>query len=218
MDLTNRALRSADTRRERQIKNQSEQSASVQRERIPKPARYLVRFFPDRRCPGQRNLGLTVLQTLFMREHNFWADIFKNADPTLDDDGVYFRARAMVGAEIEVITYRDFIPLLLGANALAPYTGYNPDVDSGIANEFSTAAFRVGHTLLSPQLLRLDANGQSIGDLTLHESHFSPKTIRGLGSSPICGDWRSRRHSRSMRLLSMRCEISFLVPGQTAST
>ena len=80
-------------------------------------------FFLTGDVRANETSGLTVLQTLFMREHNFWADIFKNGDPTLDDDGVYFRARAMVGAEIEVVTYRDFIPLLLGANALAPYTG-----------------------------------------------------------------------------------------------
>ncbi len=90
----------------------------------------------------------------------------------------------MVGAEIEVITYRDFIPLLLGANALTPYAGYNPDVDPGIANEFSTAAFRVGHTMLSEQLLRFDANGVSIGDLNLHDTHFSPSTITGPGIEP----------------------------------
>ena len=42
----------------------------------------------------------------------------------------------------------------------------------------------MGHTLLSPQFLRLDANGQSIGDLTLHDSHFSPNTITGPGIEP----------------------------------
>lgn len=135
-------------------------------------------FFLTGDVRANETTGLTVLQTLFMREHNFWADSFKNADPTLDDDGIYFRARAMVGAEIEVITYRDFIPLLLGANALTPYAGYNPDVDTGIANEFSTAAFRVGHTMLSEQLLRFDANGVSIGDQSARYA-FQPVHYHG---------------------------------------
>ena len=128
--------------------------------------------------------GLTVLQTLFVREHNFWADTFKTQQPTLTDDGIYFRARAMVGAEMQVITYREFIPQLLGANALSAYTGYKPDVNPSIATEFSTAGFRVGHTMLSDLLLRLDANNQSIGDLTLHASHFDPSTITGPGIEP----------------------------------
>ena len=40
-------------------------------------------------------------------------------------------ARAIVGAEIQMITYRDFIPILLGPDALPPYRGYNFRVDRG---------------------------------------------------------------------------------------
>ena len=100
---------------------------------------------------------LTSLQTLFMREHNFWAVHFKDADPTLDDDGIYFRARAIVCAELELITYRDFLPPLLGENTLPPYAGYDEAVDPSIANVFAVAAFRFGHTMLPPSLSRLDA-------------------------------------------------------------
>ena len=89
-----------------------------------------------------------------MREHNFWADTIKAGDPTLDDDGIYLRARAIVGAEIELITYRDLIPILLGPDALTPYAGYNSTVDPRTALVFSTAAFRVGHTFLPPVLMR----------------------------------------------------------------
>ena len=38
--------------------------------------------------------------------------------------------------------------------------------------------------MLSDLLLRLDANNQSIGDLTLHASHFDPSTITGPGIEP----------------------------------
>jgi hypothetical protein len=79
-----------------------------------------------------------------MREHNFWADTIKAGDPTLDDEGIYQRARAIVGAEIQLITYRDFVPILLGSDALLPYAGYNPAVDPRVSLVFSTAAFRVG--------------------------------------------------------------------------
>lgn len=128
--------------------------------------------------------AMTALQTLFMREHNFWADAFKSGDPTLDDDGIYFRARAIVGAEIELITYRDFIPLLLGKNALTPYTGYNENVDPSIANVFATSAYRFGHSMLPPSLSRLDVNNLSIGDLTLKEATFSPAEVTTVGIEP----------------------------------
>ena len=70
----------------------------------------------------------------------------------------------------------EFLPVLLGPNALAPYRGYNPDVNAGIANVFSTAAFRLGHSMLSPVLLRLNTHGQPIraGHLPLQDAFFAP--------------------------------------------
>ena len=118
---------------------------------------------------SNEQVGLTSMHTLFMREHNFWAARIKKKDRSLDDDGIYYRARAIVGAEIQDITYHDFIPALLGPNALPPYRGFKQNIDPSIANSFSTAAFRVGHTLLSATLRRLDANNQTIGDLDLAE-------------------------------------------------
>ena len=90
----------------------------------------------------------------------------------------------MVGAEIQIITYRDFLPLLLGQNPLSPYNGYRPTVNAGIANAFSGAAYRVGHTLLSPQLLRLDRHNHSIGDISLADSFFNPMQISSVGIEP----------------------------------
>ncbi len=133
---------------------------------------------------ANEQVALTVMQTLFMREHNYWAGIIKERQPYLDDDGIYYRARAIVGAEIQIITYRDFLPLLLGPNPLPAYTGYNPYVNPGIANVFSTAAFRVGHTMLSPTLLRLDNHNHSIGDLSLADAFFNPDAVSSVGLEP----------------------------------
>jgi hypothetical protein len=130
---------------------------------------------------ANEQVGLTTMHTLFVREHNYWAKMIRQHQPYLDDDGIYYRARAMVGAEIQIITYRDFIPRLLGRDALQPYAGYNRDLDAGIENAFSTAAFRVGHTMLSPVLLRLDAKNQSIGNLNLRDAFFNPAEISGPG-------------------------------------
>ena len=50
-------------------------------------------------------------------------------------------------------------PALLGSNSLRPYSGYNPNVNVSIANEFSTAAYRIGHTLINDDVLSLDIAG-----------------------------------------------------------
>ena len=142
-------------------------------------------FFLAGDVRANENAGLCSLHTLFMREHNFWADTLKIANPTLNDRDLYFRARAIVGAEIQLITYRDFLPLLLGPNALAPYVGYNPDVDPSVSNEFSVAAFRVGHTFLPPVLMRLNNRNRSIGDINLGLTFFNPKAITSTGIDPF---------------------------------
>jgi hypothetical protein len=124
-------------------------------------------------------VGLTAMHTLFMREHNRLADQTARAHPDWDDERIYQKARELVGAEIQVITYREFLPALLGPNALPSYQGYRPGVDARIANVFSTAAYRFGHSALSPTLLRLDANGATIaaGNLPLRDAFFAPQHI-----------------------------------------
>ena len=58
-------------------------------------------FFLAGDLRSNEQLGLTAMHTLFVREHNFWADVFHAAQPALNDDGIYFRARAIVAAEIK---------------------------------------------------------------------------------------------------------------------
>ena len=123
--------------------------------------------------------GLTAMHTLFVREHNLLCDVFAVVRPGLSGDMYYELARMVVGAEMQAITYNEFLPALLGPDALPPYTGYDPTVDAGIANEFSTAGYRYGHTQLSSQLLRLDADLETIadGDLPLRDAFFNPSQI-----------------------------------------
>lgn len=131
---------------------------------------------------------LLALHTLFLREHNRLAGEIAAANPSWTDEEVYQRARKLVGALIQWITYNEFLPALVGAPAVAPYSGYDPGVDPGIANEFSTAAYRLGHSLLSPMILRLDAAGQVIpeGNLPMARSFFNPPALTDEGGlAPI---------------------------------
>lgn len=136
---------------------------------------------------ANEQVALTAMHTLFVREHNHWARLVREADSTLPGKQVYRMARALVGAEMQAITYREFLPVLLGRGALAPYRGYDPTVDAGIANEFATGAFRVGHTLLPSELLRLDAGMQPIaeGPLPLRDAFFAPQEIVERGIEPL---------------------------------
>jgi hypothetical protein len=132
-------------------------------------------------------IALTAMHTLFMREHNRLAARIAAANPALTDEEIYQRARALVGAQIQLITYNEFLTVLLGPNALPGYTGYNAQVDGRISQEFSTAAYRVGHTMLPSTLLRLDANGQELanGHVPLRNAFFNPQWVIDDGIEPI---------------------------------
>jgi len=136
---------------------------------------------------ANEQVGLTALHTLFAREHNYWAARLRDPMGRLSGDEIYAQARAMVGAEIQVITYREFLPRLLGPDALPSYRGYDHTVNAGIMNEFSTAAFRLGHSMLSATLARLDAAMEPApeGPLPLRDAFFSPAVIEAGGVDPI---------------------------------
>ena len=133
------------------------------------------------------NVALIALHTLLMREHNRLADEIKTANPTFTDEEIYQQARRMVGAIIENITYNEYLPLLLGSVAIPAYSGYNPAVDPSISALFSAAAFRLGHTQLFSDFLRLDVSGQSLpgGPLPLRDAFFTVDPIHDDGIEPF---------------------------------
>ncbi|MGB3729271.1 MAG: peroxidase family protein [Thermodesulfobacteriota bacterium] len=132
---------------------------------------------------ANEQVGLTAMHTLFMREHNRYVIELASQNPGLSGDELYERGRQFVGALMQAITYNEFLPTLMGQGALSPYSGYYPSVDASIGNIFSTAAYRFGHSMLSPQILRLDQNLDVIpeGNLPLLEAFFSPELITDEG-------------------------------------
>jgi len=161
-------------------------------------------FFEAGDIRVNEQIGLIAIQTLFMREHNYWADQIRRRSQAgggglapiaglplvaapVTDEKIYQTARAIVGAEMQAISYREFLPALLGPNAIAPYRGYDPNADATIANEFAVAAYRFGHSMLSPTMLRLDAAGNPIaqGNISLADSFFAPDKVRATGIDPI---------------------------------
>ncbi|MDF1815836.1 MAG: peroxidase family protein [Verrucomicrobiales bacterium] len=147
------------------------------------PSDQAANFFLAGDFRANEQIGLTALHTLFVREHNYWADVIKKGNSTLTGDQVYEAARIIVGAEMQVITYREFLPLLLGPRALPPYRGYREDVNSGIGNVFATAGYRFGHTMLASELVRIDRFGEEIeaGNIDLAGAFFNPSALTDEG-------------------------------------
>ncbi|NOY71914.1 MAG: peroxiredoxin [Gammaproteobacteria bacterium] len=141
------------------------------------------RFFIAGDIRANEHSVLTSIHTLFVREHNRVCLDLVTCDPGLAgaDETIYQQARKYVGGIIQSITFNEFLPTLLGNNGISAYTGYNPEVNAGVANEFSTVAFRLGHSMLSPEVV-LGERGRVV---RLRDIFFKPYFVRLHGIEPV---------------------------------
>ena len=56
-----------------------------------------------------------MLHTVWMREHNRVAGELAKAQPEWDDETLYQEARRVVVAQMQHITYNEWLPIILGA-------------------------------------------------------------------------------------------------------
>ncbi len=137
---------------------------------------------------ANENVVLSSMHTLFVREHNRLAQELRSAHPTWSDEQLYQSSRRINIAQMQSITYNEYLPTLLGPENIPSYGGYEPTVNPGISRTFSTAAFRLGHTQLSSEILRLDVDGAVIaeGNLSLAASFFPGSgALQQAGIEPI---------------------------------
>jgi hypothetical protein len=144
---------------------------------------------------ANENVELTALQTLFVRNHNLIASELQAEHPDWNDETFYQEARKINIAEYQDIIYTQYLPDLLGPSAPSAYTGYDPNVNPSIATEFSTVAFRFGHSLLSGQIERQGNDGQDVlpndpagAEINLATDFFDPNVLNPGGVvDPLTG-------------------------------
>ena len=140
----------------------------------------------DRRTNEQP--GLTVYHTIWMREHNRLAEILGNLRPGAGDEEIFQEARSIVIAELQMITFNEFLPLILSEEAMRELSEdnvYDPTLDATISNSFSTAAFRFGHSQV-PENLRFSSTGcprSNFAVTKLRDSFFNPTIIHNPGKT-----------------------------------
>jgi peroxidase len=135
---------------------------------------------------AQENPDLTALQTLFVREHNYQVDQLHKEHPNWSGDQLYEMAKAITTAEMVNITYSEFLPHLLGKDAIQPYHGYDPTVDARISEEFEGAAYRFGHSIVSDEISAISNIGAFTSEQTLAESFFEdPATFSATGADGL---------------------------------
>lgn len=173
------------------LKGQHGKMATAADDRLPMALNGDCRVrFPGEYCQAAGDprvdvfVGLGLLHTLFVREHNRLVTALTSINPHWTDEVLFQEARRIVAAELQHVTYLYALPPWLGPGAVATYDldpgnfRYDPDLDPTVANVFSTAAFRFGHSQLK-QEVKIGSSRLAIQD-TLKRPHFVQQALTSV--------------------------------------
>jgi hypothetical protein len=175
---------------------------------------------------ANENIALTAIQTLFVREHNRIVDLLPVA---LGSEVRFQTARRIVGAEIQRITYEEFLPAV--GVVLSRYRGYQSTVNPGVSNEFATTGFRAHSmvhgefavafepgTYTDAQLASFTAQGIEVDAdelaIPLTVAFGNPALLEQIGLAPMLLALGAERQYRNDEQIdnTMR-SVLFEVPG-----
>eukprot|EP00457_Paulinella_chromatophora_P002259 gb/GEZN01002263.1/.p1 GENE.gb/GEZN01002263.1/~~gb/GEZN01002263.1/.p1 ORF type:complete len:837 (-),score=51.33 gb/GEZN01002263.1/:7-2517(-) len=126
--------------------------------------------------------GLTAMHTLWVREHNTIARRISKEYGIDHDETLFNLARNEVIAEIQAITYNEWLPALLGERYMPDYKGYvQPKTCDLLTTEFSTAIFRFGHSMVPDELLFLKRSEEVEDYYPLPDVFFAPRLVDRFG-------------------------------------
>ncbi|KAJ8664263.1 hypothetical protein QAD02_005925 [Eretmocerus hayati] len=137
--------------------------------------------------------ALVSLHVIFLRLHNRLATQLSALNQHWSDERIFQETRKIVGAIVQHITYREFLPIVLGPDIMkifdieplkrGYYEGYDENIDPNIANAFSTAAYRFGHSLVQRSFVRFDKNHRPLfNNVSIHEEFSHPVNLETAGS------------------------------------
>jgi len=157
-------------------------SPEPEKDQCSKPAENMYCFKAGDKRVNQHP-ALTALHVIFLRQHNRVVNALKAINPHWNGDRLYEEAKRIVTAQIQDVTYDEWLTLVIGPDAMkflklsilpgAEYTEYEPYTNPAIINEFAGAAFRFGHSLVNSVFAEILDNGKPSG-YRLRENFFTP--------------------------------------------
>ena len=130
--------------------------------------------------------NLVVMHAVWLRQHNRIADKLAQLNRRWNDETLYQETRKIVIAQLQHITYNEFLPIVLGNKVMRTFalrvqrtshaSDYDAKTDARIINAFAAAAYRM-HTLIPSEVPFMDNKGSQVGQLDLSETFNNPSVI-----------------------------------------
>ncbi|ODM94915.1 Chorion peroxidase [Orchesella cincta] len=165
---------------------------------------------------------LALIHTIWFREHNRVARELEILNPHWADETLYQETRRIVIAELQHITYNEWLPLILGPNymrtfELQPtqkgYTQlYNPSIDPSVTNAFASAAFRFGHSMIQGVVKMFNPFGAS-RNKPFSQTQFQPFEVYDSCDDLVRG--LANQESQRMDRFASQAVTNHLFEGQS---
>ena len=119
--------------------------------------------------------GLAVGHTIWVREHNRIAELVGQL--ISEDEEIFQYTRRIVIAEWQNVVYGQYLSQLLDSDQLKPNPGgtkYDSNIDPSMTNEFATATFRFGHSMIQGiiKMLSISNYKNEVGRYNLKDNFF----------------------------------------------
>ncbi|KJH51940.1 animal hem peroxidase [Dictyocaulus viviparus] len=135
--------------------------------------------------------GVTALHTVFIKQHNRIARLLKEQNRHWSDSRLFEEARRIVIAQLQHITYNEFLPIMLGRENIKKYglslhesgfdSDYDMSVEGAVLNEFAVTFPYILWVLLPQDKMFSSFNNPT----KLHEHHGVENILRHLLSTNI---------------------------------
>jgi hypothetical protein len=179
---------------------------------------------------ANENVALTAIQTLFAREHN---RIVQALPAGLSQEQKFQVARRVVGAEIQYITYTEFLPTM--GVKLSTYHGYSSSVNPSISNEFAVVGYRAHsmvhgefeptvpagtytddqlNTLFPSEGIAVERNADGTVTLVipLVDAFGNPNILEQVGEGPILESLGEHQYKNDEQMDNSLRSVLFQVP------
>lgn len=134
------------------------------------------------------NVGLTLMHTIWMREHNRIARQLAAINPHWEDSQIFEETRRIIGAELQHISYNELLPALLGEEVIdeyglrleteAFYTKYDIDTNPGVENSIASSVLPgVIYSMMPTRLERYSSQLKMLGVRKMGDTYFNPSDL-----------------------------------------